>query len=217
MEAARIEARPSGSKACASAEGDEAERQGLLAPPSPMEPPLVPAPAALRGEAALYTHRAGRHEPWGGGRCLAVRGSDAACDMTWVSALLVLVPVGGWLGAVLPALWSISLPAKLLSLLTVGSCAASIAFLLAAKLTEPGILPTTLVDDSEAEADDAPRGSSSWESGMAPPTARGKHHRILLRGRRYHLIQLRAKFCRETGNCVESFDHYCPWVGNAVG
>ena len=52
---------------------------------------------------------------------------------------------------------------------------------------------------------------------MAPPTARGKHHRILLRGRRYHLIQLRAKFCRETGNCVERFDHYCPWVGNAVG
>jgi palmitoyltransferase ZDHHC9/14/18 len=27
----------------------------------------------------------------------------------------------------------------------------------------------------------------------------------------------RAKFCRETNNCVENFDHYCPWVGNAIG
>lgn len=28
---------------------------------------------------------------------------------------------------------------------------------------------------------------------------------------------LRAKHCAVTGRCVEVFDHYCPWVGNAVG
>ena len=28
---------------------------------------------------------------------------------------------------------------------------------------------------------------------------------------------LRAKHCAVTGRCVECFDHYCPWVGNAIG
>lgn len=28
---------------------------------------------------------------------------------------------------------------------------------------------------------------------------------------------LRAKHCSITGRCVEAFDHYCPWVGNAIG
>ncbi|KAL4430689.1 hypothetical protein ABPG75_005945 [Micractinium tetrahymenae] len=28
---------------------------------------------------------------------------------------------------------------------------------------------------------------------------------------------LRAKHCPVTGRCVEAFDHYCPWVGNAIG
>jgi palmitoyltransferase len=28
---------------------------------------------------------------------------------------------------------------------------------------------------------------------------------------------LRAKHCSITDRCVESFDHYCPWVGNAIG
>ena len=102
-------------------------------------------------------------------------------------------------------------------LLTVGSTAADMAFLAAANLTEPGILPTTLVDDSVAEEEEAPNGSGGWYMGMAPPTERGQHYRIIIYGQRYHLIEFRAKFCRETENCIENFDHYCPWVGNAVG
>ena len=28
---------------------------------------------------------------------------------------------------------------------------------------------------------------------------------------------LRAKHCAATDRCIEQFDHFCPWVGNAIG
>jgi hypothetical protein len=129
----------------------------------------------------------------------------------------VLVPVAIWLYNAAPELWHLGFLGKCMCLLTVGSTAADMAFLAAANLTEPGILPTTLVDDSVAEEEEAPNGSGGWYMGMAPPTERGQHYRIIIYGQRYHLIEFRAKFCRETENCIENFDHYCPWVGNAVG
>ena len=133
------------------------------------------------------------------------------------AAQLVLVPVGIWLYGVSPELWNLGFLGKVLCLLTVAATSADMVFLAAAYLSDPGILPTTLVDDDVAEGEDAPSGSGGWYMGMAPPTERGQQYRIIIRGQRYHLIEFRAKFCRETENCIENFDHYCPWVGNAVG
>lgn len=27
----------------------------------------------------------------------------------------------------------------------------------------------------------------------------------------------RARHCSRSGRCIDQFDHYCPWVGNAIG
>lgn len=122
-----------------------------------------------------------------------------------------------WLYAAAPYLWGLGFLGKLLCLFTVAATNTDMLFLAAAYFSDPGILPTTLVDDTVAEEEEAPSGSGGWYMGMAPPTERGQHYRIIVRGQRYHLIEFRAKFCRETENCIENFDHYCPWVGNAVG
>lgn len=31
------------------------------------------------------------------------------------------------------------------------------------------------------------------------------------------LLSRRGKFCKDTGTVIERFDHYCPWIDNAVG
>eukprot|EP00471_Norrisiella_sphaerica_P003709 CAMPEP_0184489990 /NCGR_PEP_ID=MMETSP0113_2-20130426/16858_1 /TAXON_ID=91329 /ORGANISM="Norrisiella sphaerica, Strain BC52" /LENGTH=359 /DNA_ID=CAMNT_0026873703 /DNA_START=407 /DNA_END=1486 /DNA_ORIENTATION=- len=40
---------------------------------------------------------------------------------------------------------------------------------------------------------------------------------VNLNGKSYRLPELRAKYCRQTRNVIERFDHFCPWIGNAVG
>jgi hypothetical protein len=78
----------------------------------------------------------------------------------------------------------------------------SVVLLLMTMLTEPGILPTITYEEYAEGNPDVPVRIVS---------------RVLLDGREYELRQFRAKFSRYTANCIESFDHYCPWVGNAVG
>ena len=59
-----------------------------------------------------------------------------------------------------------------------------------------------------------------WCCGKTPSIPRfDKNHVVVMGGgtQRYELTTFRGKVCRETGNAVENFDHFCPWVGNVVG
>jgi hypothetical protein len=67
-----------------------------------------------------------------------------------------------------------------------------ILWLVLTHITEPGILQVEL--DSEHDT-----------------------FYVIQNSQRCDPLQFRAKFCRETDNCIESFDHFCPWVGNAIG
>lgn len=82
----------------------------------------------------------------------------------------------------------------------------ALGFMFTTMMTEPGILPTVTFEEYE-EAD-----AAQEEEGRVRIMTR-----VLLDGREYELRHFRAKFSRYTGNCVEKFDHFCPWVGNVVG
>lgn len=68
--------------------------------------------------------------------------------------------------------------------------------------TEPGILATITYEEYDETKPDIPIRIVS---------------KVLLDGREHDLRQFRAKFSRCTENCIENFDHYCPWVGNVIG
>ncbi|GBG33575.1 Palmitoyltransferase [Hondaea fermentalgiana] len=74
--------------------------------------------------------------------------------------------------------------------------------LLLIMFTEPGILPTITYEEYDEQDSTAPVRIVS---------------RIVLDGREYELREFRAKFSRYTGNCIESFDHFCGWTGAVIG
>jgi len=108
------------------------------------------------------------------------------------SALLTILPTVTFVSLIAPdAAWTV--PALALLALALASLALALC-------TEPGLLHNAPPDDTEGK-------------GRRP--RRTTH--VLVDGERCELAAFRAKMCRQTENCVEDFDHYCPWVGNAVG
>ena len=116
---------------------------------------------------------------------------------------LVGLPAGLWLGFEWNVLWSLS-PAVPLT----GIALVAIAFiaLLCAMLTEPGILSHERLEhrsfDSRGRVQllvRLPDGSKLDLFDCQPPH------------------ELRVCYCKEIRCCVERFDHFCPWVGNAIG
>lgn len=92
--------------------------------------------------------------------------------------------------------------------------------LLQTTLSDPGILPRATPDeaaDIEKQIDES--GNTSHQ---CPPRTR----EVVINGQMVKLKYCstckmfrppRTTHCRVCDNCVERFDHHCPWVGNCVG
>jgi len=137
---------------------------------------------------ARYLSSFGRHHPRCHGRCLVAE-VEAENNAVPASVCLILAPT---------VMFALLVPWSQFALL--GSLAFLLLVLAFASLslamyTEPGILHV------DARRDERRR--------------RVTH--VVVDGERHALATYRAKMCRQTENCVEEFDHYCPWVGNAVG
>ena len=96
------------------------------------------------------------------------------------------------------------------------------ATLLAAHLTEPGLLPTLVEDDGDFRQPRVSASQGYWPI-QCTPAAHGqragradahKKRVVVLDGEQRPLTEFRGKVCRETEMAVEHFDHFCPCVGN---
>ncbi|KAJ7991416.1 hypothetical protein DPEC_G00283610 [Dallia pectoralis] len=182
-------------------------------------PALPPPPAVIRGEERLKARKKwevfpGKNRFYCGGRIIVSRQSGVLP----LTIGLILVTTGLFFVFDCPFLvkhLTVFIPA-----IGGGLFVFVVISLLHTSFTDPGILPRATPDeaaDIERQIDNS--GSSSYRP--PPRTKEVMINQQVVKLKYCFTCKMfrppRTSHCSLCDNCVERFDHHCPWVGNCVG
>ncbi|EFJ28891.1 hypothetical protein SELMODRAFT_92351 [Selaginella moellendorffii] len=166
----------------------------------------------------LYQHWKGRNKFLFGGRL--VLGPDAKAVA--ITVVLIVVPSIVFFSCVARYLFD-DFPHRsgvAILVIAVLYLACVLTFLLLTSSTDPGIIPR---NRHPPEVEDRPLDFVSGQSGRVrlPRTKDVVVNGIAVRTKYCDTCMLyrppRCSHCSVCNNCVERFDHHCPWVGQCIG